>query len=121
MMKKFFYLTVVAFIISVLHACSLNNNILTPDCKVFEADLVDRWWFQVGQNKENGIYFSSAGRCMKRNSSDSLTYTLTGCNKLNITNHTTFSHEVLEIGKLRPEKASMLIGGKIVDFATRPE
>ncbi len=121
MMKKFFYLTVVAFILAVFHACSLNNNILTPNCKVFEADLVDRWWYQVGETKENGIYFSSMGKCMKRNSTDSLTYTLTNCNKLNITNHTKFSHETLEIGKLRPDKASMLINGKLVEFAIRPE
>jgi hypothetical protein len=121
MMKKFFYLTVVAFIIAVLHACSLNNNIITPNCKVFEADLVDRWWYQIGETKENGIYFSSAGRCMKRNSTDSLTYTLSNCNKLRIINHTKMAHEVFEIGKLRPDEASMLINGELVNFATRPE
>jgi hypothetical protein len=97
MTRKLIYLTLVSFFVALVHSCSLNNNILTPPCKVFETDLTDRC-----------IYFDSDGTCVKRNSTDSITYTLNNCNKLNIVNHTLMQTEELNIGKLRPDNMTIL-------------
>lgn len=115
MTRKFIYLTAIAFILAVFHACSLNNNILTPACKVFEADLVDRWWYLEGNDK-SGIRFNSDGSCLKKSSHDNMTYTLTSCNKIKITNHTAMKLEEMEIGKLIPTQAMIIVEGKAYQY-----
>jgi hypothetical protein len=108
MTRKLIYLTLVSFFVALVHSCSLNNNILTPPCKVFETDLTDRWWYPEAGSVNDGIYFDSDGTCVKRNSTDSITYTLNNCNKLNIVNHTLMQTEELNIGKLRPDNMTIL-------------
>jgi hypothetical protein len=117
MLRKLFYLTAVSFLIATVHSCSLNNGIITPPCKVFEADLTDRWWYPHGGKSEDGIYFSSNGSFMRRNSNDSMTYTLYNCNKIDIQNHTKPAVETMEIGKLVPDRMTINIGkGKQVTY-----
>jgi len=108
MVRKLIYLTLVSLFVALVHSCSLNNEILTPPCKIFEADLTDRWWYPENGNSKTGIYFASNGNCMKKSSNDSLTYTLQSCNKINIINHTQSTTEQMELGKLIPNKMTVI-------------
>jgi hypothetical protein len=113
MARRFLYLTIVAFFIALVHSCSLNNGIITPPCKVFEVDLTDRWWYPVSGSVDDGIFFASNGTCRKRNSDDNMTYTLQNCNRVSIQNHTQNSIEIMEIGKLFPDKMIILQGERL--------
>ncbi len=121
MTRKFIYLTLAAFVVAMVHACSLNNNIITPSCKVFETDLVDRWWFASGSRDITGYYFNSNGTCKKKNSDDDMSYTLVNCNKLHIKNHTRHTIEVWDIAKLIPDQFAVNIDNKeMVMFYLEP-
>ena len=123
MTRKLIYLTLVSFFVALVHSCSLNNGILTPPCKVFEADLTDRWWYPETGSLNDGIYFKSDGWCMKRNApGDSITYTLQNCNKVQITNHTIMQVQELNIGKLLPDNMTVIKeNGKKEVFTLRPK
>lgn len=108
MMQRVVALTILAFCMALIHSCSLNNEIITPPCKVFEADLTDRWWYPQGGKREEGIYFCSSGNFFSRQGSDSTTYTLTECNKLTLYHHTRRSIEGVKIVKLLPDKLVLL-------------
>lgn len=110
----------VAFVISVLHSCSLNNNILTPDCKIFESLLVDRWWHSEN-DRERKIFFSSNGRMLIAGSQDSITYRIHSCNKISVSNHTAAFHETMELSKLLPDKAVFIEDGRVSNFLPNPQ
>ncbi len=110
-MRKVIYLTMLAMVFALVHACSLNNDILRPSCEVFEVEMVEKWWAPVGSKTDNKIMFHSNGLMeetnpnngwMFKSASDSVSYSLTNCNKLVVTNHTSGDIEEMEIFDLMP-------------------
>ncbi len=112
-MRKVIYLTMLAMVFALVHACSLNNEILRPSCEVFEVEMVDKWWSPQGTHKSsNKIMFKSNGQIeetipdngwMHKSAGDSVSYSLTDCNKLVITNHTSGDIEEMEVFDLMPD------------------
>ena len=121
-MRKAIYLTMLAMVFAMVHACSLNNDILRPSCEVFEVELVEKWWAPQGTTKsENKIMFKSNGRLMEtdpahgwmhKTAEDSVSYSLTDCNKLVITNHTSGDIEEMEVYDLMPDVMTIQVGPK---------
>jgi hypothetical protein len=100
-----------AMVFALVHACSLNNDILRPSCEVFEVEMVEKWWAPVGAKTDNKIMFHSNGLMeetdptngwMHKSAGDSVSYSLTNCNKLVVTNHTSGDIEEMEIYDLMP-------------------
>jgi len=112
-MRKGIYLTMLAMAFALVHACSLNNEILRPSCEVFEVEMVDKWWAAQGTHKsENRIMFKSGGVMaetdpangwMHKSATDSVSYSLTNCNKLVVTNHSSGDVEEMEVYDLMPD------------------
>lgn len=111
-MRKVIYLTMLAMVFALVHACSLNNDILRPSCEVFEVEMVDKWWAPQGSKADNKIMFKSNGLLMEtdpahgwmhKSAEDSVSYTLTNCNKLVVTNHTSGDIEEMEVFDLMPD------------------
>ena len=82
-----------ALFFTIFHACSLDNNMLRPTCKIYKGELVERWWYPQGDgNSMQAMFFESNGK-IRMSSADSVTFELFGCNKLTVTNHTNFTEE----------------------------
>ncbi|CAN5300926.1 hypothetical protein BH09BAC1_BH09BAC1_31050 [soil metagenome] len=109
-------------VFALVHACSLNNEILRPSCEVFEVEMVDKWWAAQGTYKsDNKIMFKSDGQLMEtdaahgwmhKNAADSVSYSLTNCNKLVVTNHTSGDIEEMEVFDLMPDVMILQVSDK---------
>ena len=93
-----------AFVFAMIHACSLQNNILKPSCQVFQFDMADKWWTPVGGGAADKMYFSSAGAVKQETSTDSITYTLQNCSSLIMHDYTTGETKDWVIQSLVPTK-----------------
>lgn len=120
-MRKAIYLTMLAMVFALVHACSLNNDILRPSCEVFEVELVEKWWAPQGTKADNKIMFKANGQLLETNpangwmhksATDSVSYSLTNCNQLVVTNHTTGDVEAMEVYDLMPTVMIVQVGPK---------
>ena len=87
-MKKYLFLGVMAVLFALFSAsCSLNNDILKPDCEVFEVELTNKWWQPTGSKTDERLRFAS-GKVESTETADSVTYVITNCNTIEVVNHT---------------------------------
>lgn len=124
MRKKLAFLTLVAVLFAVLHACSLNNNILIPDCQVFEVEMVDKWWYptESGAKAQDRLYFTSQGQIQQLTVTDSVTFSINNCNALHIKNHDTGEMDQWNIIDLKPTDMVLEANGTRRAYSTtRPE
>jgi len=78
----------ISFLLALIQACSLDNGILKPLCPVLEMDLDERWWYPQNIPAEPALYFQANGLIKVEGQTDSLSFVLENCNKLNVTNLT---------------------------------
>ena len=103
-MKKYLFLGLLALLFALFSAsCSLNNNILKPDCEVFEVELTNKWWQPNGAKTDEKIKFSS-GKVESTQGSDSLTYIINNCNTIEVQNHSDNSTDMWIIEDLNLDR-----------------
>lgn len=103
-MKKYLFLAVLAVLFALFSAsCSMNNDILKPDCEVFEVELTNKWWQPNGAKTDEKIKFSS-GQVENTQSSDSMTYVISNCNTIEVVNHTDSSTDIWTIEDLNLDR-----------------
>lgn len=83
-MRGVLTLVTAASLLALIHACSLDNNILKPKCRIFEIDLVERWWYPK-DSQQSKLYFKSNGEILMPASNGSWTFSLENCNKIQAT------------------------------------
>lgn len=98
-MKKVIIGTLISLFVALLHSCSLDNNVITPSCRIFEALLVEQTWQPISGNQAD-IRFKADRQMTVIGSNDSITYELYNCNKLDVTNHTQSTFETWQIERL---------------------
>ena len=102
-MRKWLFFTFVAFVMAMIHACSLNNNIIKPNCQIFQYEMADKWWTPTS-GATGQVYFSAAGVMKNKAGTDSISYTLQNCNGLAWYNHTSGESKEWLIKELNPSK-----------------
>ena len=103
-MRKWIFFTFMAFVFAMIHACSLQNNIIKPSCQVFQFDMADKWWTPVGSNASGKLYFSSGGAVTQESTTDSVTYNLQNCSSLVMHDYTSGETKDWVIQSLVPTK-----------------
>ena len=110
-MRKWLFFTFVAFVMAMIHACSLNNSIIKPNCQVFQFEMADKWWTPTGETGSQ-MYFSSAGDMKTKTGTDNVTYTIQNCNSLLWVNHTSGESKEWIIKQLDPKKMVLQMDNK---------
>lgn len=105
-MRKWLFFTFVAFVMALIHACSLNNSIIKPNCQVFQIEMVEKWWVPNNEptSTPDKIYFQSNGTMKKYADTDSISYELQNCNSLVMHNANTGETKQWVIKDLNPDR-----------------
>src|SRR5690554_3576530 len=105
-MKKFLLFSIGAFIFFLLHASSLENDIIKPNCQVSEPDLVDKWW-----KSEDGlaeelpvIMFKRNNTLLIKGSDDEIKYNIQHCNKIEVENRTKTTFNRLTVVRMTTDE-----------------
>ena len=112
-MRKIALLFVAATLITLLHACNMDNNVIKPKCRIVESDLVAKRWVatsEVRLSDAKEIIFTTNGVIehphvqFNPDSSNlsSKTYTLHYCNKIEVVDDANSSVEEWTIRELSP-------------------
>lgn len=104
MMRKYGIFVLLAFVFALAQACSLDNDILKPDCEVFEVELTEKWWQPVGAKNSPAIRFTNGGEFEMETSSDSWTYEIFNCNTVKMANTETGQTEEWTIEDLNLDR-----------------
>jgi hypothetical protein len=113
-MRKWIFFTLIAFVFALLHACSLDNDMLKPNCEIFEIELVEKVWTPTGSKAGDPLFFTVDGLLREGASADSITYNIQNCNTLSMFNKTTgesreWTIEHLDLDKMTIKKGSETI------------
>lgn len=104
--RGFIALTIVSFLLTLLHSCTLDNGILKPSCLVFEVDLNEKWWYPQ-DHAEKPIYFKSNGDIRMNGRTDTLTFIIENCNKIMVTDHHANTEEQWVIKRITDVELSL--------------
>lgn len=88
-MRKYGIFVLLAFMFALAQACSLDNDILKPDCEVFEVELTGKWWHPQGHEGADNIMFTNEGTFKTEKSAGSWTYELFNCSTVKMANNET--------------------------------
>lgn len=110
-MKKFLLFSLGAFLFALLHACSLENDIIKPTCQVSEPDLVDKWWKSNDELASDipVLMFKRNNSMILKGSDDKIVYSIENCNKINVENDTKSTFTRLTVVRMTPEELIMRI------------
>ncbi|MEX0812706.1 MAG: hypothetical protein WD048_10865 [Chitinophagales bacterium] len=122
-MKKFLLFSLGAFFFALLHACSLENDIIKPNCQLSEPDLVDKWWKSNDQLVESMpvVMFRRNSTMQIKGSDDELKYSIEHCNKINVENLTQSTFNRLTVVRMTPDEVIMRIDDSEKVIFTRVE
>lgn len=105
-MRKYVFLVLMAFAFALVHACSLNNDILKPDCEIFEVELTNKWWEPVG-NKQAAKLMFEEGKIKMAGSDANKSYTLSNCNTVTVQDNDSGSSETWTIEDLNLDRLTL--------------
>lgn len=110
-MKKFLLFSFGAFIFALLHACSLENDIITPNCQLSEPDLVDKWWKSDDELAASMpvIMFKRNSTVKIKGSDDEVMYSIENCNKINVENVTKSTFDRLTVVRMTTDEVVMRV------------
>lgn len=122
-MRKFLLFSFGAFIFALLHACSLENDIIKPNCQLSEPDLVDKWWKSDNELAKDMpvIMFRRNSVMQVKGSDDEIQYSIENCNKINIENITKSTMNRLTVVRMTPDEVVMRINDSEKVFFSRVE
>ena len=86
-MREVFSLLLVAFLLSVFQACQ-DNTILKPTCRIFQIDLVEKWWYpeETYGGRFTKIFFTADGQVKMPLTNGDPNYTIENCNSIRVEN-----------------------------------
>lgn len=101
------------------HACSMNNQILTPNCDIYQSELANTWWTasDPAAGEKERVYFNADGTLQMGEISDSVRYDIQDCNRIKIDNITKADYEEWTIVSLTDNSLSLRYNGsKTVEY-----
>lgn len=117
MWKFVMALVVIALVFATMQSCSLNNDILKPNCEVFEVELVEKAWHPA-DNREQ-LIFHSNHRLEVNNSQEDITWEISNCNTVMVTNHTAGTLQAWTIDNLNLEQLVIIRNKERVTYTNK--
>jgi len=107
-MRGVYSLLAVSFLLAILQACQ-DNHILKPSCRVFEIDLIEKWWYPVESSggEFSKIFFAVDGQIIVPFENDFANYTLENCNSIRVENSADLSLDHWTIKRLTDKELTI--------------
>lgn len=76
-----------AYLLAVFQACQ-DNSILKPACRIYEVDLVEKWWYpaETYGGRFTKIFFTADGEVKMPFANGDPNYSLENCNTIRVEN-----------------------------------
>ena len=101
------FLTLVSLFLAFFQACQ-DNSILKPACRIFEVDLVEKWWHPVDtqDGRHQKVFFGADGRIVTPFGNE-MKYTLENCNAIRVEDPNDISIDHWTIKKLSDKELTI--------------
>ena len=110
-MRGVLFVIAVALFLAGFQACQ-DNSILKPSCRIFEVDLIEKWWYPVESTGGSftKIFFAADGQIIKPFENERLNYSLENCNAIRVENSTDLSLDHWTIKRLTDKELIISYG-----------
>ncbi len=130
-MKKLALLFVAAILVTLLHSCNMDHNVIKPNCRVAEADLMTKHWVATSETQSSEVdelIFNANGEIaqpslesqFQPHNGERKTFMLHFCNKIQVTDDAEGVIQEWTIRELGPEYMRLRFGDNDeVDYAPK--